>query len=132
MATGRQIAETVARCVDHVVFCRNSGETRRAKDLMAAEARAITGLAKTSDEAGRILAGVSTGLVARYGPEDGARLSAAFARAFGSNPPFLPVPSLSGAWREPERAALHPPRNRSTRRPIPGGGRDHYRDGGEA
>src|SRR6476660_9669452 len=87
MATERQVQELVARCVSIAVFYHNGEKAAKAKEMMAAEIRAV---ARQVGEMGlgperldeQFLRPVEAELSARYGPQAGARLYAAIARAF--------------------------------------------------
>jgi hypothetical protein len=97
MASERQLQETVARCIDNMVFYHNGHRTPKAKALMVAGVRTDAGRVaglnlsdKKVDE--HVLRPVRDGLHARYGPSAGGRLFTEFLEAFDGLPGPVPVP----------------------------------------
>ena len=83
MPMEREIQEMIARIVGILVFYSNSEKSTRAKDLMTSEVQAVAAsVAEKGWDQGSILRGVEDELVARYGPQVGARVQAEFVRAF--------------------------------------------------
>ena len=87
MATEREIQETLARCVSIMVFYHQGNRSNNSRDLMVAE---VQTLAAWVGDLGlddgvvtdHILRPMETEMLARYGPEVGPRLAAAFRGAF--------------------------------------------------
>src|SRR5262245_4982190 len=93
MVPDRQVQETIARCVGIIVYHRNGETTAKAKALMVAEVQAVAAsVHEMGWEPGRIVRGVEVELVARYGPQVGARVHDEFVRAFA-----LPVSNRATA-----------------------------------
>ena len=87
MATERQIRETVARCVSCMVYYVNSGKTPQVKRVMTAELQETAPFITqwgVSDSAidDSLLGPIEAGLVARYGPVEGLKLSQELAGLF--------------------------------------------------
>lgn len=83
MSTERQLQEAVARCVSLAVYYRNAPRSPKARAMMAEEVHAVAGWVKQLGLKGeRILPPLEAELLARYGPEEGARIRSEFAKAF--------------------------------------------------
>ncbi|WP_406699121.1 hypothetical protein V5E97_09600 [Singulisphaera sp. Ch08] len=90
MATEPQIRETAARCVSCMVCYVSSGRMSQVKRVMTAELKETTpfvlGCGVSDSELDEsILGPIEAGLVARYGPAEGLKLSQEFAGFFRSN-----------------------------------------------
>jgi len=90
MATEREVQETIARCVSTIVFYQNCEPAASARERMVAEFQIIARSVERwgpegMDREERFCRTLENEMVARYGPELGARLAGEFHEAFVSS-----------------------------------------------